>query len=66
MSKENFEIALQFLFPSEGGYVNGKDDKSGPTNMGITQLTYSNYRKRKGLPLNDVENNKNRSCKSVL
>lgn len=56
MSKENFEIALQFLFPSEGGYVNDKDDKSGPTNMGITQLTYNNYRKRKGLPLNDVKN----------
>lgn len=54
MSKENFEIALQFLFPSEGGYVNDKDDDGGPTNMGVTQDSYNYYRKKKGLPYKDV------------
>lgn len=55
MTKENFEVALQFLFPSEGGYINDKDDKGGPTNMGVTQSTYNAYRKRKGLPVKDVK-----------
>lgn len=56
MSKENFKVALDFLFPSEGGYNNDKYDKGGPTNMGVTQATYNSWRKKKGLPLNDVKN----------
>ena len=56
MSLENFEIALQFLFPVEGGYVNNKNDKGGPTNMGVTQSTYNSYRKKKGLPIQNVKN----------
>lgn len=40
MSKENFEKALNFLFPAEGGYVNDVNDLGGPTNMGVTQNTY--------------------------
>lgn len=55
MSKENFEKALQFLFPSEGGYVNDSKDFGGPTNMGITQNTYNMYRKNQGLPQKDVK-----------
>lgn len=55
MSKENFNKALQFLFPSEGGYVDDKDDLGGPTNMGITQDTYNYYRKNQGLPRKDVQ-----------
>ncbi len=55
MSKENFEKALQFLFPSEGGYVNDKDDKGGPTNMGVTQSTYNSYRRNKGLSTKSVK-----------
>lgn len=51
MTKENFEKALEFLFPSEGGYVNNKKDRGGPTNMGITQTTLNSYRKRKGVSI---------------
>lgn len=55
MSKENFEKALQFLFPSEGGYVNDSKDLGGPTNMGVTQSTYNMYRKNQGLAPKDVK-----------
>ena len=55
MSKENFEKALQFLFPSEGGYVNDSKDSGGPTNMGVTQSTYNMYRKNQGLSPKDVK-----------
>jgi len=55
MSRKNFEIALDFLFPSEGGYVNDKDDLGGPTNMGVTQTSYNTYRKQHNLPIKDVK-----------
>ena len=54
MSIENFERALEFVFPSEGGYVNNKYDRGGATNMGITQNTYDAYRQRQGLQSEDV------------
>jgi len=49
MSKdfENFEKALKYLFPVEGGYSNNKHDRGGKTNMGITQNTYNYYLKNK-------------------
>ena len=56
MSYENFQKALEFLFPSEGGYSNHKNDKGRATNMGITQNTYNVYRKQKKLPFKDVKN----------
>ena len=56
MSYENFQKALEFLFPSEGGYSNHKNDKGGATNMGITQNTYNAYRKQKNIPIKDVKN----------
>lgn len=55
MTKEIFESALQFLFPSEGGYSNHKADKGGATNMGVTQSTYNAYLLRKKLPQKDVK-----------
>lgn len=55
MSKKNFEKALEFLFPSEGGYVNDSKDPGGPTNMGVTQSTYNMYRKNQGLSPKDVK-----------
>ncbi len=33
MTKENFEIALEFLFPAEGGYSNNKYDKVDTINI---------------------------------
>lgn len=65
MTKENFEKALEFLFPSEGGYVNNKHDRGGPTNMGITQSTLNSYRKRKGLPYKDVKNITREEAKAI-
>lgn len=65
MTVENFEKALEFLFPSEGGYVNNKNDKGGPTNMGITQATLNSYRKRKGLPSKDVKNITREEAKAI-
>ncbi len=55
MSKENFEKALEFLFPAEAGYINHKNDKGGPTNMGVTQRTFNAYLTRKNLPYKDVK-----------
>jgi len=55
MTDKNYEKALEFLFPSEGGYVNHKNDKGGATNMGITQSTYNNYMKKKNLSTKDVK-----------
>ncbi len=55
MSKEKFYVALNFLFPSEGGYSNHKADSGGATNMGITQSTYNAYQKKKNLKSKDVK-----------
>lgn len=55
MPDKNFELALQFLFPSEGGYSNHKRDRGGATNMGITQSTYSVYLEKNGLSYKDVK-----------
>lgn len=38
-----FDKALQFTLWAEGGYVNNKNDRGGPTNLGVTQSTYSHY-----------------------
>lgn len=46
---DTFEKALKFTLQWEGGYVNHPNDKGGPTNMGITQRTYDQYRARQKL-----------------
>ncbi len=53
--EKNFELGLDFLFPSEGGYSNHKNDKGGATNMGVTQATYNYYLKKHNLPTKDVK-----------
>lgn len=53
---DNFEKVIEYLFESEKGYVNHKRDRGGPTNLGVTQTTYDDWRKQKGLPKQDVKN----------
>lgn len=55
MSKEIFQKALNFLYPSEGGFSNNKHDKGGPTNMGVTQTTYNAYCRKYNLPPKNVK-----------
>lgn len=52
---KNFFNALDIVFASEGGYSNNKNDKGGPTNMGVTQKTYDDYCKRHHLKTKDVK-----------
>lgn len=56
MYSELFEKALSFVLPIEGGYVNDPDDKGCATNKGITQSTYNNWLKSKGMTVKDVKN----------
>ena len=42
--KETLDDALVLIFGHEGGYVNVRTDKGGPTKYGVTQRTLSNYR----------------------
>ena len=46
---------IDIILKHEGGFVNHKADKGGPTNFGITQRTYSNYLGRKA-SISDVRN----------
>ena len=38
----------QFILSWEGGYVNHKNDKGGPTNKGVTWSVWSAYARKKG------------------
>lgn len=46
--------ALDFVFKSEGGYCNDKNDHGGATNLGIIQREYDAWRKERELPLRSV------------
>ena len=46
--------ALGFTLKEEGGYVDNPNDEGGPTNHGITQATYDDYRKSHGLQVQPV------------
>jgi hypothetical protein len=46
---EDFKKALNFVRQVEGGKVNHKADKGGKTNLGITQITYDEYNKKRNL-----------------
>lgn len=40
------EKAIDAILAREGGYVDHPDDKGGPTNHGITQVTLADWRKK--------------------
>ena len=50
----SIDTALAFTLPSEGGYVDNHWDHGGPTNHGITQPVYDDWRDEKKLPRQGV------------
>lgn len=44
MARETLAVALELMFGHEGGYVNVKTDKGGPTKYGITHTTLAAHR----------------------
>lgn len=50
-----FDYCLAFVLRAEGGYSNREADRGGPTNAGVTQKTYDEYRKNAGLSLRSVK-----------
>jgi lysozyme family protein len=50
----DFQRALAFVLKAEGGYTNHPADRGGPTNKGILQREYDQYRRCNGLPPADV------------
>lgn len=52
--KENYPQALKQVLKYEGGYVDHPKDPGGPTNKGITQAVYDNWRKSQNLSIQSV------------
>lgn len=52
---ELFQLFMERVALSEGGYVNDPNDRGGATNRGITQRTYDAWNKSHNLPLKDVK-----------
>ena len=52
--KENYAQALKQVLKYEGGYVDHPKDPGGPTNKGVTQAVYDNWRKSQNLPIQSV------------
>ncbi|MGK9055294.1 glycoside hydrolase family 108 protein [Neorhizobium petrolearium] len=43
MARETLPVALALMFGHEGGYVNAKTDRGGPTKYGVTHKTLAAY-----------------------
>jgi hypothetical protein len=54
-SATDYRRSLDFVLRSEGGFVNHPNDPGGATNQGITQGTYNDYRRDKGLSTQSVQ-----------
>ena len=52
--KENYPQALKQVLKYEGGYVDHPKDPGGPTNKGVTQAVYDNWRKSQNLTIQSV------------
>lgn len=46
MARDTLPVALELMFGHEGGYVNAKTDRGGPTKYGITHTTLAAHRGR--------------------
>lgn len=55
MVAKNQQASLDKVLVHEGGYVNHPDDPGGPTNKGVTQRVYDDYREGRGLPRRSVK-----------
>ena len=56
MLRSIFEVALDHVLRSEGGYSNHPEDPGGKTQNGVTQETFDNWRKQNGRETDDVRN----------
>jgi len=54
--KENYPQALKQVLKYEGGYVDHPKDPGGPTNKGVTQAVYNDWRKSQKMPIQSVRN----------
>lgn len=52
---KNLDQSIAYVLETEGGFVNNPRDPGGPTNKGITQVVYNNYRDTHQLPRQSVE-----------
>lgn len=53
--RENLERSLEVMFGHEGGYVNAKTDRGGPTKYGITHKTLAAHRGVKSVTASQVQ-----------
>lgn len=54
MTASQWNYSFKLVLAHEGGYVNHPQDPGGATNKGVTQSTYSAYRRANGQPVRDV------------
>ena len=62
---KNFETVMDYVFKSEGGFRDSKNDLGGRTDKGVTQTTYDLWRKKKGLAPKDVKGISNEEAKQL-
>jgi lysozyme family protein len=55
MSTSAFDNSMTFVMRWEGGFIDHPNDPGGPTNRGVTQKVYDDWRARKGLPMRGVQ-----------
>jgi len=55
MARETLPVALELMFGHEGGYVNAKTDRGGPTKFGITHTTLAAHRGRPAVTAEQVK-----------
>ena len=59
-----YDDPIGIILQHEGGYVNHKNDRGGPTNFGVTQRVYSKWLGRPAT-IEDVKNMKEESAREI-